>query len=338
MRPNRRVKVAAQQCQRIALLLREQGLVPRACATLERASPDLPPERLTDYYFFLSMLLFDFKGMEAQIGGRVLHGADLFFALARRRAEMEPDFFTSSRLAGITAEELAAVFSLDGSPGNTLLPRCQERAEILRDGAARLSSGYRGSARELLDASQGRLHRRHGKGLLDTLADFRGYRDPHFKKAFVLLKFLSAQGQYTIRDKDHLYIPVDYHLLRVALRSGMVEVCESGLERKLKERQEASPGEEDEVRKAVKLAYKEVEKASDLDVFRLDEIFWTLGRSCCHYSRPPRCSQCDGSGCSVMESFHVTCPGRCLISQVCRGACDSSYQAFFEPAITTIFY
>ncbi|MBI4759146.1 MAG: hypothetical protein HY783_09155 [Chloroflexi bacterium] len=338
MRPNRRVKVAAQQCQRIALLLREQGLVPKTYATLERASPDLPPDRLTDYYFFLSMLLFDFKGMEAQIGSRVLHGADLFFALARRRAEVEPDFFTSSRLAEITTEGLAAVFSLDGSPGNTLLPRCQERAEILRDGAARLLSGYRGSARELLDASEGYLHRRHGMGLLGALADFRGYRDPHFKKAFVLLKFLSAQGHYAIKDKENLYIPVDYHLLRVALRSGMVDVCESGLKRKLKERQEASPGEEDEVREAVKLAYKEVEKASDLDVFRLDEIFWTLGRSCCHYSRPPRCSQCDRSGCSVMESFHVTCPGRCLISPVCRGARDGSYQAFFEPAITTIFY
>jgi hypothetical protein len=70
----------------------------------------------------------------------------------------------------------------------------------------------------------------------------------------------------------------------------------------------------------------------------LDEIFWTIGRSCCHYARPPRCATCDFTDCSVMKSFDYECPGRCPLATTCLGAREKLYRTFFEPRLVTTYY
>ena len=299
--------------------------------------------RLADFFYFNSALLFDFYGLEGEIDGQPVKGSDLFLLLAGRKEERDPGFFTARRMADLSLDEYRAVYALDGNPENSLISRPEERVRILRELGQGLLAQY-GEVGDkhlfvdmLADCNQ-RLLATDNTGFLDWLSQFEGYSDPHHKKAFVLLKVLDRLDLFDPQDRENLYIPVDYHLIRMALRTGLVEVVDEGLARQLRSRQEASQDDDDEIRQVVKSAYKDLETQSQIDVFVLDEIFWTIGRSCCHYSRPTRCDACDFTDCTVMKSFDYVCPGRCPLNSVCLGARDEAYRGLFEPNIVTTYY
>lgn len=333
-----RVYANELQCEAVGKRLAALRLPEPTYATFLASLPTTDPVRLVDYFFFLSALLFDFKGMAAKVDGATLQGTDLFFALARRQARRDPDFFSPRRLACLTLPDLQRAFSLTGNPAHTLVTRTDERAAILRDDARRIVAEHDGSVQRLLAVTAGYLRRPDGSGLLDILAAFQGYRDPHHKKAFVLLKALEILGLWRVRDPENLFIPVDYHLIRVALRVGLVEVTDRELAETLRARREATAADDEELRGAVKAAYKRVEILSRMHIFVLDELFWTSGRSCCHHGRPPRCAGCDSSGCSVTKSFAYTCSGTCPLAADCLGSRDQEYRGLHEPNVTTTFY
>jgi hypothetical protein len=307
-------------------------------ATFEAALPTREPARLADYFFFNSALLFDFYNMETELDGEYVKGSDLFFILARQKAEQDPDFFSAAHLTSLTVPDYAALYAPDGDATHTLINRAEERVTILHDLAQGLLRDYEGSTLTLLAACKGRLHTPEGTGLLDRLSRFEGYDDPHFKKAFVLLKFLDTLDLWHTVDIENLFIPVDYHLIRMALRTGIVTVTDAELAEQLRRRSPATEADDWEIREVVKRAYKALEASSGVNVFILDEIFWTIGRSCCHYSRPPRCANCDYTDCSVMKSFDYDCPGRCPLATTCLGARDESYRGLFEPRLVTTYY
>jgi len=325
------------QCRLIGERLRQRPMQQRELGMLSGGWPALPARRLIDLYFYLSALLFDFRGLDITLNGQELSGSDAFLALARRQVDRDAEYFTAARLADATADNLAQVFSVSGRPADCALRRLDERAEILRDAATRLLRDFGGEAANLLEQTGGRLRRPDGRGLMDMLEQYAGYTDPHFKKGFVLVKTLESLGVWRAEDRQNLFIPVDYHLMRVALRSGMVEV-EPAVGDLLRRREPADDALDETIRGAVKLAFKRVEETSGVDIFELDELFWTLGRSCCHYARPPRCHACDFTHCTVMRSFDYRCPGECPLSGACRGSLDAAYAALFETQIVTVYY
>jgi len=322
----------------VAERLRDLKLQTASYATIEGTLPPLDPPQLREYYFFLCALLFDFKGMCGVLDGEEYLGSDLFFALALRAVRNDPQAFTVQRMAGIDARQFDTIFSVDGNPAHPATPRGAERARLLRETAQALLQSHDGSLERLLSASDGFLRRDDARGLLDAFMVLPGYYDPHLKKAFVLLKIWQRLGLWEARDKHNLFIPVDYHLLRVALRSGMVQMEDAEWGQRLREKAQATAAEEEEIRAAAKRAYKRVEQLSGIDVFTLDEIFWTLGRSCCHHDRQPRCGACDRTHCSVVRSFAYECPGRCPLSGICAGGGDVTLRTLFEPMLETVYY
>lgn len=337
MEGNESVWVDAAQSQVIGERIRRLALPRHDMGVFLGGQPALSTRRLIDYYFYLNSLLFDFRGFDIVIDDQDLHGADAFFTLSRRQAERDPEWFTAGRLATVTEADVQSLYSVSGDPAECAIPRPAERADLLRDAAERLLRDHRGEAANLLETTEGRLRREDGKGLAELLGEYAGYRDPHFKKGFMLVKTLETLGLYRVLDRENLFIPVDYHLMRVALRAGMIEVSPT-VGAHLRTRRPASDELDEEIRGAVKLAYKIVEEQSGLDIFGMDELFWTLGRSCCHYSRPPRCHACDFTRCTVMRSFEYQCPGLCPLSGVCRGSGDVVYSSLYETQVTTVFY
>jgi hypothetical protein len=333
-----RLEINRKQMERLGERLVELNWTSTGFATLETAMPTHQPAQLADFFFFNSALLFDFYGLETELDGQYVKGSDLFFAFARRRAEQNPDFFSASRMARLTVAEYQALYAPDGDPAHTLINRAEERVAILRDLARGLLRDYGGSTLTLLAACDNRLHAADGTGLLDRLSQFEGYEDPHFKKAFVLLKFLDRLGLWQTQDAENLFIPVDYHLIRMALRTGIVSVTDTDLAEQLRGRSPSTEADDREIREVVKRAYKALEQHSGIDVFILDELFWTVGRSCCHYARPTRCANCDFTDCSVMKSFDYRCPGCCPLATTCLGAHDEFYRGFFEPSLVTTHY
>jgi hypothetical protein len=334
----RRLEVNDQQAGAIGQRLVELNWKSGVFATFEAAMPTRQPERLADFFFFNSALLFDFYGLETELDGEYIKGSDLFFAFARRKAREDTNFFTATRLVDLAVPDYQALYAPDGNPAHTLINRAEERVAILRDLAQGLTRDYQGSTLTLLAACDDQLHTPEGTGLLDRLSKFEGYNDPHFKKAFVFLKVLAALDLWYAQDTENLFIPVDYHLIRMALRTGIVTVTDLALADQLRTQSPATDADDWEIRQVVKQAYKAVEERSGIGVFVLDEIFWTVGRSCCHYARPLRCTTCDFTDCSVMKSFDYECPGRCPMAVTCLGARDEFYRTFFEPRLVTTFY
>jgi hypothetical protein len=270
-------------------------------------------EQVTMY--FLVMVAMDHRlsrpgrPYEGYVDGELYHGADLLYRLGRKRLDEDPDFFTAERLSRITKEDVLNWLSVEGPRGRKVRPPDPDvRAELLRDLGTKLMLLYEGSAYKIIVDARGYLRRGHADGIIDRLKVFKAYQDPVEKKAFLLMKFLERRGVFIINDPHNKEVPVDNHLVRIALRLGIVEVDKETLER-------IAGGipflwEEDVIlRLAVRRAYKLVSQAAGVDPFVLDDFLWSFGRKCCTRDDPVCRRGCDeacrkvggcrGGGCSL---------------------------------------
>ncbi|MBL8118718.1 MAG: hypothetical protein JNJ78_14390 [Anaerolineae bacterium] len=335
-----RITVNTAQAHRMGQRLLELGWKSAGYETLNAAIPsNSDRDAALNYFFFTSMLLFDFKNVEATLpDGRYIKGTDVYFHLARRAGEEHPGFWSAPVLATLTDADFNRAFSLTHDPAQPALPRMPERINLLRDAAAVLNTRWQGSVSRLLHQHPA-LRAPNQTGLLDTiLAAFQGYSDPLFKKVFVFLKAADITGLWRPTDPENVLMPVDYHVIRLALRNGTVTINDPHLADQLRRAEPLTEADELPIRQAVMEAYHELIRTSGLSVYFVDEIFWLVGRSCCHYKRPPRCTTCDYSDCTVQPAFNYACPGHCPLAATCLGAHDTTYSTLLEPAITTIHY
>ncbi len=334
-----RFTLNTEQIERMAGQIRRLNWQRPNYETINNAIPaNYEADATMDYLFYTSMLLFDFKGMEAVLPDNTyIKGTDVFFYLARQAGEANPDFWTADGLVSMSEEDYYAAFSLDHNPIMPDLPRMDERIALLRDAALTLKTHWNGKVSHLL-AAHPRL-RDDDEGLLDVLLrTFKGYSDPLFKKAFVFLKALDVLKLWQPQDPENVQIPVDYHVIRLALRNGTVTIRDKKLAKRLREGEPVTEADEHALRLVIMDAYRALVRESGMSVYLVDEIFWLVGRSCCHYKRPPRCSSCDFTDCTVQPAFNYTCPGRCPLADTCLGAQHKSYRTLLEPNIVTIHY
>lgn len=182
-------------------------------------------------------------------------GSELMWEVALRAASLEPGLLTARRLRTISAGEVASLFEIAGDS----VADPDRRAALWRDLAAGLHADYGGSARELLASSDGTLGGRGG--LLDRLAVFDAYSDPLQKKSFLFAKICERRGWFGASDAESWEVCADNVLMRLALRSGLVE-----------------PGTVDAVRAATRTALKRVAQEAGVPPPVLDDLLWERGR------------------------------------------------------------
>lgn len=290
-------------------------------------------ELLTNYWFFLVAMCQHTVSLQGTIDGHLWRGWDYLETACRRRLEE----FTARRLAVLTGRELQAMLSDDFDPEHSTLDRVEERLGQLHHCANLLLSDYAGDVNELHRRSGGRLAGEGG--LMEALARFEPYADPIKKKSFVFLMMVSASGLWDLKDPQALRVPVDYHVMRVALRSGMVRVTDPQLARMLKKREPASERVDLLVRSRVEEACDLLVKASGRSVFEVDMVLWHVGRNCCFYSHEPYCGRCPPEErCSLPEALGYDCRGACLLDGSCVGSRDEDNRAYWETNVYTTYY
>jgi len=332
------VEVNNDFCGAISLRLSELRLGPFRLPARKDLLPFEGEDRNLNYLFLMCTLLFDLKGLGGKVGKEWLHGSEYLFAAMRKRTKTYPALSDPSTLATVNMKEIAHLIANTGSGANNFNKRSVERAEILKATASRLVRDYRGNVSNLIETSEGLLVRKDHKGLIQLMQELEGYADPHFKKGFVFLKFITRLGFFEAIDKENLYVPMDYHVMRVALRTGIIEVKHEDLKRKLKDKLPASSEDDFCIRESAKNALKTIEKTSSFDAFDLDDIFWNIGRSHCHYSHEPMCKTCPGVQCTFESLLNYKCQGKCLLDGVCRGSSTETYRRLMEPSISTTYY
>ena len=182
-------------------------------------------------------------------------GSALLWAVALDAARREPGRLTARSLRDIDAEGVAELFRIEGET----VADPERRAGLLRDLARGLERDHHGETQGLLAAAGGSLG---GKGgLLELLARYKAYADPLQKKSFLFAKICERRGWFAIADPAHWEVCADNVLMRLALRSGLVE-----------------PGSLDEVRATTRAVFKEVAERSGVPPPVLDDLLWELGR------------------------------------------------------------
>ncbi|MEN8234953.1 MAG: carbohydrate kinase family protein [Actinomycetota bacterium] len=131
--------------------------------------------------------------------------------------------------------------------------------------------------------------------LLETLQTVPGFgEDPLAKKANLLALILARRPERFLRPHATEAVApiVDYHIMRTMLRTGCAGVEDAALREHLEGRTWVSPGIEASVRIAARDAINRLCTTSGLSVGAVDGFLFTLGRTVCLETEPPKCSAC----------------------------------------------
>lgn len=260
---------------------------------------------------------------------------DVFTRLGQSDSELLKPEFLRTLTVDALVEKLKLNFAEDGNPDHCTLDRLPERAGFLIQIAKTLIDKYHGEVSLLLDKTGGFLSRGE-EGFYKLMEEFEAFRDPLRKKSSVFLQLVHGAGLFEIKDWSSLEPVMDYHMQRLLLRTGCLEVVDGDLKRQL---QTKEPMESDvDVRQAAVAAVKLISKLSGKNYFELDDILWSIGRSCCQVKMLCEDGFCNKQPCTFYTTVDLPRHDRCIFSDFCTGARDEAYRRYWQPMVETTFY
>ncbi|HET8592155.1 MAG TPA: hypothetical protein VFL56_00700 [Solirubrobacterales bacterium] len=182
-------------------------------------------------------------------------GSALLWALGLRAERRAPGALTARSLIGVDPAAIAAVFRA----GQDTVLDPERRAKLWDDLAKGLLKSYGGQAEKLIEASGGKLA--GPGGALVRLSEFDAFADPLRKKALLVCKIWERRGWLEVSDPESWDVSADNVLMRLALRSGLVE-----------------QGDVEEVREATRDAFRQVAERAGISPPVLDDLLWERGR------------------------------------------------------------
>jgi len=272
------------------------------------------PDLVANYFFF--MVAIDhrtgvqskpFKGI---IDGRTYEGSDLLYRLGMLKYKEDPEFFTTDRMRNVTTEEVTKWLSVR-KPNYMTIRDPETRAMLLRDAAIKLEELYSGKALNIFKGKDVGLW-------LRRLSEFLAYSDPVAKKSFLLIKFLERRGLIPkVRDEE-LRVPVDNHLTRIAFRLGIV-IPDEEIINYIRLGKEVSYYTDVFIRLIVREAYSIICVKAGIRPTYLDDLLWSLGRTCCTIDRPVCLYGCDRKECNT-RNILGGCNKKCIFMDICSVA------------------
>jgi hypothetical protein len=250
-----------------------------------------------------------------------------------------PHLFETEELLKLSQQELIdqikPFFAEDNDPEKCTLDTLEERADLWLNMAKGLQNYYDGKIENLFLQNNWE-ETQDAESLYKPLRLFEAYSDPLQKKSGVFLKFI-ADANLVNLDKLTNVIPImDYHMQRVLLRTGCVEVNDQELKTKLQNRQAIK--DDEPIRVACIKAMDIIAKTSAYDVFKMNDVFYTLGRSCCNETTLCRTHSCEKTPCTLTRAIVLESHENCIFQTVCKGATDNNYHQFWQPQVQTHFY
>ncbi|MFA6534576.1 MAG: queuosine salvage family protein, partial [Patescibacteria group bacterium] len=258
-----------------------------------------------------------------------------FAGLAKNNSRLIDPAYLVNLSTGSLAKELKIIFSEDGNPKHCTLDRLAERSKIILEVAKVLNQKYQNKVSNLVKQSGNRLIN-NGQGLYELLAEIKPYNDPLKKKSTVFIQLAASAKLLKIKDPQNIIPPVDYHLQRVLLRLGCIEILNNNLKIKLQNRKKVKS--DYELRAATVAAIKSLAPASGRDYNQLDYLFWSLGRSCCNQKILCQDQTCNKKPCTLTLVVNLPHHDQCIFASVCRAATDKAYRKYWQPNVETNYY
>jgi sugar/nucleoside kinase (ribokinase family) len=260
--------------------------------------------------------------MIAMLDKRTLKGSDYLFYAYVRQLEPDPAFFSPSRQAALTLAELENIFRADD--GSNPMPSIDLHLELAHSFGRDLTSMNVTPDQLVRLANESEQPRQTFLSLLNHIGGYK--EDPLRKKAMLLALILEQRPEKFLHANETLRVletrrvlpereppVIDYHLMRSCLRTGLIEVSDSDLKRKLIGREELSAEEEWAVRFAAYQAIQQVQIESQRSMGAVDWFFFGARKRCPEMTEPE-------------------CP-KCAIDSVC-----AHRKELFQPVLRTAFY
>ena len=235
--------------------------------------------------------------MYADINGVTYKGSDFIWAAFSRAAIEKPELFDIERMAS-DPTLFATICTADD--GTCPVPDLTSHQQLHQAHGQWMKKQWPGGYKDILTTAN------HSpipvQTLLNILGQLPGYMsDPLAKKANLLAIILGArpEGFLKLKDPENIQPIVDYHMMRVCLRTGLVNIENPDLKRRLEKRIWVDPTEELSIRQATGQAILGLVEHTGCSVAAIDGLFFKIGRTYCVETAVPRCVECPiGSNCA----------------------------------------
>jgi hypothetical protein len=228
--------------------------------------------------------------MFARLDGETYKGSDFIWAAFARAARTDPSQLSVDRMA--REPDLFATICTDDT-GSCPVPQLASHASLHATHATVMARQWDGDYGALI--AHANAQPKPIATLLDSLRRLPGYMaDPLAKKANLLAIILAArpEGFLQARDPESIVPIVDYHMMRLCLRTGLVTIKDPDLRRRLVSRLWVDTQEELAIRQATGRAILSLVEKTRLSIGAIDGLFFKLGRSVCLETETPRCTDC----------------------------------------------
>lgn len=230
---------------------------------------------------------------------------------------------------------LQAYFSPDKRPDNCTLDRLDERTEMLKELGTEIQNNFDGKTTKFIDQSEGLLFNK-GLGLYETLSKFSSFKDPQRKKITFFIKLAIDAGILNIRDEQNMIPIMDYHMQRVLMRLGCIEITDQDLKEKLLRKEVLDS--DSEIRQACIDSISIIAKSSGHRILKMNDYFWPMGRSCCNETTLCFDRKCEKEPCSLESIAELEFHHKCIFENICKGKSDKNYRNLWQPIIDTNYY
>lgn len=233
------------------------------------------------------------------------------------------------------AEKIKPFFAEDQNPDHCTLDNLDERLGLWKDMANGLLMHFDGKIENLFNTNDW-VKTQNASNIYDSLKLFDAYSDPFQKKSGVFLKLIADANLIDIKKLENVILIMDYHMQRVLMRTGCVEVTDLKLKEDLQNR---LPIKDDEIiRKVCIESMQIIANTSAYHPFKMNDVFYTLGRSCCNEKPLCRVKSCEKIPCTLTRAIVLQTHDTCIFQDICKGASDTDYLQFWQPQIKTHYY
>lgn len=327
----KKVLIDSNQCEKIgktvASLDFKESFLKRAFLTLE-ISDEL---KTAMYYYAVGVCHQTYHLANPDLN---LYGWDFleygFMDIAKHRSELLDAQYLAQLTPTQLTEEIRPFFAPQNIAEDCTLDNLEERTQLW----IQMAELIKDSGLSHLDY----ILKSNGKAdyFYNELKQTEAYSDPLQKKTSFFMKLLGDSKLIKFAKDEDLIPIMDYHMQRVLLRTGCVEVLNEEMKSTLQNRLVLQ--DEQKLREACIEAMKLISQHSGYSVFKMNDIFYTMGRSCCNENMICQTGKCEKSPCTLSLAIVLDQHKQCIFEACCRGKYDEDYRKYWQPQVSTHYY
>jgi hypothetical protein len=328
------VRISERRVQRLAATLGQLKLTHDFAAQMTPVT-HVSDEAAYRAYLWASAICHATKGALTGVrDGHHYNGWDFLLRSFTHQAQTDEAVLSPSTIKSITSVGLLDILNSGSSDTRLALKDPERRAEILRDTASDLMETFNGEVVKLLALTDN--HVGGASGAYAQLARLRAFRDPLRKKSSAFLMTVHFSGRWAISDQSEVLPMIDYHRMRILMRTGCIEIRDTGLSRMLATQEPVTREVESAIRRAAMQICSSVPSLAHMAMFDFDVLLWAHARSCCRNA--PMCVSRSAENTSFQEYLAEPPSDRCVFEGWCPGANDVQFRSLWEPVVSTEDY